>query len=81
MNEGSSIYLAVMAVALVVMAGIQVGLIVVVLRVTKQLTATAEEIRREVMPLVAKRIEFLMTQRVSHRSRSYKSSASIGCWR
>ena len=53
MNEGSSIYLAVMAVALVVMAGIQVGMIVVVLRVTKQLTTTAEEIRREVMPLVA----------------------------
>ena len=53
MNEGSSIYLAVMAVALVVMAGIQVGLIVIVLRVTRQLTTTAEEIRREVMPLVA----------------------------
>ena len=57
MNEGASIYLAVMAIALVVMAGIQVGLIVVVLRVTKQLTTTAEEIReeirREVMPLVA----------------------------
>jgi len=52
-NEGSSIYLAVMAVALVVMAGIQVGLIVIVLRVTRQLTTTAEEIRREVMPLVA----------------------------
>ena len=54
MNDGQSFYLAAMAVALVVMAAVQIGLIVVALRVAKQLTATAEEIRREVRPLVAK---------------------------
>jgi hypothetical protein len=46
--------LAIMAASLAVMATIQVGLIVVGLRAVKQLTATLDEFRREMKPLVAK---------------------------
>ena len=54
MNEGQTVYLAAMAVALVVMAAIQIGVIVVAIRVGRQVSAAAEELRREVKPLVEK---------------------------
>ena len=44
MTDSAVVYLAIMAVALVLMAIAQVGLMVVALRAVKQLTATAEEL-------------------------------------
>jgi hypothetical protein len=49
-----TVSLATMAVVLVVMAGIQIGLMVIAIRVGRQVTATTDEIRREVRPLVEK---------------------------
>ena len=54
MSDWQVVYLGVMAFALVIMAAVQIGLIVVALRLGKQLSATMEEIRREVRPLVEK---------------------------
>lgn len=54
MTDWQLVCLAVMAASLFVMAAIQIGLIVVAIRVAKQLSATAEEFRREIRPLVAK---------------------------
>jgi hypothetical protein len=53
-TEWQTVYLAAIAVALVVMAAIQIGVIVVALRVGRQVSAMAEEFRREVKPLVEK---------------------------
>jgi hypothetical protein len=53
-TDWQTFYLAAMAVALVVMAAIQIGVIVVAIRVGRQVSATAEELRREVKPLVEK---------------------------
>jgi hypothetical protein len=47
-------YLAAIAVALVLTATIQIGMIVVAIRVGRQVAATAEELRREVKPLIEK---------------------------
>jgi hypothetical protein len=44
--------LVVMAAALVVMAAIQVAAVVAALRVTRQVTAAADELRREIRPLI-----------------------------
>lgn len=54
MTDWQLVCLAAMAVALVVMAAVQVGVIIVAVRVGRQVSATAEEIRREVKPLVLK---------------------------
>jgi hypothetical protein len=43
-----------MAVALVIMAAIQIGLIVIAMRSARQLTAAVEDLRREVRPLAEK---------------------------
>lgn len=48
------VFLGVMALALSLMAVVQVGVIVVVLRLAKQLTGTANELRRDLKPLIAK---------------------------
>src|SRR5690606_4286029 len=48
------VFLAIMAVSLVIMAAVQVGLVIVSLRVARQVSATAEEFRREIRPLIAK---------------------------
>jgi hypothetical protein len=53
-SDSAVVFLAIMAVALVVMAAAQIALMVVGLRVAKQVTATAEELRREVRPLLDK---------------------------
>lgn len=54
MTDWAVIWLGVIAVSVVVMAAIQIGLIVVSLRVARQLSATAEDIRRDIKPLVEK---------------------------
>jgi hypothetical protein len=53
-TEWQGVFLALMAVALVVIAVVQVGLIVVALRLSRQVTTTVEELRREVRPLIDK---------------------------
>lgn len=50
----TDVWLAVMAISLAVMAAIQIGLILVGLKVARQMNATVEDLRREVKPLVAK---------------------------
>lgn len=52
MTGGALWLLGVMAVALVVMAVVQVGTLVVGFRLSKQVSATVEEIRRDVRPLI-----------------------------
>ena len=54
MSDWAVIWLGVIAVSIAVMALIQIGLIVVSLRVARQLSATAEDIRKEIKPLVDK---------------------------
>jgi hypothetical protein len=46
--------LAAMAIALVVMALVQVGLIVVALKLARQVTSVVDDVRRDVRPLVEK---------------------------
>jgi hypothetical protein len=53
-NDSLGVYLAVMAVALAIIAVVQIGVIIVAIRLGKQIGATVEEIRREVRPLVEK---------------------------
>lgn len=50
----TDVWLAVMAISLATMAAIQIGLILVGLKVARQMNATVEELRREVKPLVDK---------------------------
>ena len=54
MTDVQTAYLAAIAVALVLTATIQIGMIVVAIRVGRQVAATAEELRREVKPLIEK---------------------------
>ena len=53
MTDYPSLFLGVMAVALAIMAIVQIGLIVVALRVARQLTTTASQLQQEVRPLIA----------------------------
>ena len=54
MTESAVLFLGIMAVALVLMAVAQIGLMLVGLKVARQLTETAEQLRREVQPLLGK---------------------------
>ena len=54
MNDGSTVWLAVIAIAVAVMTLMQVGIALVAWRLAQQVTATTDEIRRELRPLVAK---------------------------
>ena len=54
MSDWAVIWLGVIAVSIALMAMIQIGLIIVSLRVARQLSATADDIRREIKPLVEK---------------------------
>jgi hypothetical protein len=48
------VWLAVMAISLVVMAVIQVGLIVAVLLLVRQVNGAVQEVRREIRPVIEK---------------------------
>ena len=52
MTDWQGAALVVMAAALVVMAAIQVAAVVTALRVARQVTAAADELRREIRPLL-----------------------------
>ncbi|HWB29974.1 MAG TPA: DUF948 domain-containing protein [Vicinamibacterales bacterium] len=54
MNESATVFLGVMAVSLAVMAIIQVALIVAGLLAIRKLGAVADELRREIAPLMDK---------------------------
>ena len=54
MNEWAGVFLAVMAVSLAIMAAIQIGLIVVGLRVAKQVSAATSKLHEEIQPLLQK---------------------------
>lgn len=54
MNEWSGVFLAVMAVSLAIMAAIQIGFIVVGLRVAKQMSAATAKLHEEIQPLIQK---------------------------
>ena len=54
MSDWAVIWLGVIAVSIALMAIIQIGLIVVSLRVARQLSAAADDIRKEITPLVEK---------------------------
>ena len=54
MTDWAVIWLGVIAVSVVVMAAVQIGLMVVSLRVARQLSAAADDIRKEIGPLVEK---------------------------
>jgi hypothetical protein len=53
-NEWAGVFLAVMAVALVAMAAVQIGLMVVGLRVAKQMATTTAQLQEEIRPLLEK---------------------------
>jgi len=53
-SDWAVIWLGVIAVSIALMAMIQIGLIIVSLRVARQLTAAADDIRKEIKPLVEK---------------------------
>jgi hypothetical protein len=53
-NEWSGLFLAVMAVSLAVMAAIQIGLIVVGLRLAKQVAAATSQLQQEIRPIIQK---------------------------
>ena len=52
MSDWQGAALVVMAAALVVMAAVQVGAIIVGLRLARQMSAAADELRREMRPLM-----------------------------
>ena len=54
MTDWAVIWLGVIAVSVAVIAAIQIGLMVVSLRVTRELSAAADDIRKEIGPLVEK---------------------------
>lgn len=54
MNEWAGVFLAVMAVALVAMAAVQIGLIVVALRVARQMAAATAQFQNDLRPLIEK---------------------------
>jgi hypothetical protein len=53
-SDWGVVWLAVMAMSLVVMAAMQVGLALIVLRLARQMMATTDALRREVKPLIEK---------------------------
>jgi hypothetical protein len=53
-SDSATVFLGVMAVALAVMAVIQVGLIIAGIRAMRKLGTVADELRREVRPLMDK---------------------------
>jgi len=53
-SDWGVVWLAVMAMSLVVMAAMQVGLALIVLRVARQVMETTDALRREVKPLIEK---------------------------
>jgi type IV secretory pathway VirB2 component (pilin) len=53
-NEWAGVFLAVMAVALVAMAAVQIGLMVVGLRVAKQMATATAQLHEEIRPLIEK---------------------------
>ena len=54
MSDWAVTWLGVIAVSVAVMAIIQIGLIVISLRVARQLSAAADDIRKEIKPLIEK---------------------------
>ena len=54
MNDWAVIWLGVIAVSIGVVALVQIGLVIVSLRVARQLSETANDIRKEIGPLVDK---------------------------
>lgn len=52
MNEWTGVFLAVMAASLAIMAAIQIGLIIVGLRVAREITKATSQLRSEITPLV-----------------------------
>lgn len=54
MNEWAGVFLAVMAVALVAMAAVQISLIIVGLRVARQVAAATSQLHEEIRPLIEK---------------------------
>lgn len=54
MNEWAGVFLAVMAVSLAIMAAIQIGLIVIGIKVAKQVTAATSQLHQEIRPLIDK---------------------------
>lgn len=54
MNDSAVVFLAIMAVALVAMAVAQIALMIVGLKVARQINATAEGLRRDLQPLIDK---------------------------
>jgi hypothetical protein len=53
-SDAATVWLAIMAAALVVMAAVQIGLILVAVRVGRQVNDTMNQMRREVGPLLVK---------------------------
>jgi hypothetical protein len=53
-NDWSGLWLAIMAVSLLTMAVVQVGLILVVIRLARQVATMLDEMRREVRPIIDK---------------------------
>jgi hypothetical protein len=53
-TDWAVIWLGVIAVAVAIMALVQIGVIVVALRLARQLSVTVDELRREIGPLVEK---------------------------
>ena len=54
MNEWSGVFLAIIAVATLVMALIQVGAVIAILRIARQAQEVVTSIQRDVKPLIAK---------------------------
>ena len=54
MTEWSNLFLGVIAVATLVMAIVQIGLIVAVIRIGREAQATLTTVQREIRPLIAK---------------------------
>ena len=54
MSEWQVIWLGTMAMALVVMAIVQVGVVIVALRLSRELLETSQVLRREIPPLIEK---------------------------
>jgi len=53
-NDSAVVFLAIMAVALVVIAVAQITLMIVGLKLARQINATAEGLRRDLQPLIEK---------------------------
>jgi hypothetical protein len=53
-NDYMGLFMAVMALSLAVMAAIQIGLIIVGLRVAKQVAAATTQLQQEIRPLIQK---------------------------